>query len=324
MTNPFRARVLGTSALPLLLAMTMGAQAQTASGNFETVMVDARKRAEDQQVVPISITAYTQADLDRLNIKTIEDLRYSSPSLQIAPTSFRQDTLNITIRGQRNFDAPSGGGNSGLAFDTASAVYKDGVYYARAVGLGGALFDLESVQVLKGPQGTLVGKNTTGGALLYRSREPGGEYEGYLRATGGDYGRAGVQGVVNIPLTDEFAFRAVVNLENQKGYIANYFYDPASGMRNNQAAMGSNKLAGNFSLKWQPDEDTKIVLRADIAAEHNTGVTYHSLGYSSARCRRAPAPRSATSPPPVPAPPIPPTRPLPSPTCLVIRWGPPT
>ncbi len=279
MTNPFRARVLGTSALPLLLAMTMGAQAQTGSGNFETVMVDARKRAEDQQVVPISITAYTQADLDRLNIKTIEDLRYSSPSLQIAPTSFRQDTLNITIRGQRNFDAPSGGGNSGLAFDTASAVYKDGVYYARAVGLGGALFDLESVQVLKGPQGTLVGKNTTGGALLYRSREPGSEYEGYLRATGGDYGRAGVQGVVNIPLTDEFAFRAAVNLENQKGYIANYFYDPASGMRNNQAAMGSNKLAGNFALKWQPDEDTKIVLRADIAAEHNTGVTYHSLGY---------------------------------------------
>ncbi len=278
MTTLFRARVLGSSALPLLLVISAGAAAQT-SDNFETVMVDARKRAEDQQIVPIAITAYNQADLDRLNIKTIEDLRYSSPSLQIAPTSFRQDTLNITIRGQRNFDAPSGGGNSGLAFDTASAVYKDGVYYARAVGLGGALFDLETVQVLKGPQGTLVGKNTTGGALLYRSREPGSEYEGTLRATGGDYGRAGLQGVVNIPLTDEFSFRAAVNLENQKGYIANYFYDPASGMRNNQAAMGSNKIAGNFSLKWQPSEDTKLVLRADIAAEHNTGVTYHSIDY---------------------------------------------
>ncbi len=54
---------------------------------------------------PISISAYSQAELDRLNIKTIEDIRYSSPSLYIAPTSFRQDTLNITIRGQRNFDA---------------------------------------------------------------------------------------------------------------------------------------------------------------------------------------------------------------------------
>lgn len=273
----FRARWLGCSALPLLLAMG-GVQAQVIDERIETILVDARKRVEDQQIVPISITAYSQADLDRLNIKTIEDLRYSAPSVQIAPTSFRQDTLNITIRGQRNFDAPSGGGNSGLAFDTASAVYKDGVYYARAVGLTGALFDLENVQVLKGPQGTLVGKNTTGGALLYRSREPGSEYEGYLRVTGGDYARAGVQGVVNIPLTDEFSFRAAVNLENQKGYIANYFLDPASGMRNNQAAMGSNKMAGLFSLKWQPGEDTKLVLRADIAAEHNTGVTYHSLG----------------------------------------------
>jgi iron complex outermembrane receptor protein len=280
MTRIFRARALAGSALPLLMAMTAGVQAQTSqTGSFETVMVEARKRVEDQQTVPISISAYSQADLDRLNIRTVEDIRYSAPSVQIGPTSFRQDTLNITIRGQRNFDAPSGGGNSGLAFDTASAVYKDGVYYARAVGLTGALFDIDSVQVLKGPQGTLVGKNTTGGALLYRSREPGSEYEAYLRATGGDYGRAGVQGVVNIPLTDEFSFRAAVNVENQKGYIANHFYDPASGMRNNQAAMGSNKLAGLFSLKWQPGEDTKLVLRADIAAEHNTGVTYHTLGY---------------------------------------------
>jgi len=274
----FRARWLGSSALPLLLVLGGAAQGQVIDERIETILVDARKRVEDQQVVPISITAYSQADLDRLNIRTIEDLRYSAPSLQIAPTSFRQDTLNITIRGQRNFDAPSGGGNSGLAFDTASAVYKDGVYYARAVGLTGALFDLENVQVLKGPQGTLVGRNTTGGAVLYRSREPGSEYEGYLRATGGDYGRAGLQGVVNIPLTDDFSFRAAFNLENQKGYIANYFQDPASGMRNNQAAMGSNKMAGLFSLKWQPDDDTKLVLRADIAAEHNTGVTYHSLG----------------------------------------------
>ena len=147
---------------------------QTASvTGLETVIVTARKRAEDAQAVPISITAFNQADLDKLSVKTIEDLKYVAPSVYIAPTAFRQDTLNITIRGQRNFDAPSGGGNPGLAFDTASAVYKDGVYYARAVGLTGSLFDLDNVEVLKGPQGTLVGRNTTGGAILYNSREPG-------------------------------------------------------------------------------------------------------------------------------------------------------
>lgn len=291
MTNLFRARWLAGTALPLVLLMTgVQAQAQAQSQSqtsangvtenaFETVMVDARKRTENAQLVPISISAYSQAELDQLNIKSIEDIRYSSPSLYIAPTSFRQDTLNITIRGQRNFDAPSGGGNSGLAFDTATAVYKDGVYYARAVGLGGSLFDLENVSVLKGPQGTLVGRNSTGGALLYRSREPGNEFEAYVKGTLGDYGRAGIQGVLNVPLSDTISIRAAVNLDNQKGYITNLFFDPVSGMRNNQAAMGSNKIAGLFSLKWQPDETTKLVLRADIAAQHDTGVTYHSLDY---------------------------------------------
>jgi iron complex outermembrane receptor protein len=283
MTRFIRAVCLGTTALPLLLAAG-GAKAQgTAAGaapaRIETVIVDARKRPEDEQTVPISLTAYTQDDLDRLSIDTVEDLRYSAPSLYIAPTTFRQDTLNITIRGQRNFDAPSGGGNSGLSFDTATAVYKDGVYYARAVGLTGALFDLQSVQVLKGPQGTLVGRNTTGGAVLYQSREPGQDYEGWIRATLGDYGRTGVQLVGNFPLGDTGSFRMALNADNQKGYISNHFYDPVSGASNTQPAFGTQKLAGLFSLKWQPDEDFKLVLRADIAAEHDTGTTYHDIDY---------------------------------------------
>src|ERR1700761_1442891 len=214
---------------------------KTQTGSIEKVVVTARKREEDEQAVPISITAFNQADLDKLNIKTLQDLTYATPSVYIAPTTFRQDTLNITIRGQRNFDAPSGGGNPGLGFDTASAVYKDGVYYARAIGLTGSLFDLDSVDVLKGPQGTLVGRNTTGGAILYSSRDPGPDIGGYVQATAGDYGRAGLQGAVNIPLADTLSLRVALNSENQKGYIANYFFDPASGRRNTQAAMGFKK-----------------------------------------------------------------------------------
>jgi iron complex outermembrane receptor protein len=245
---------------------------------LEKVVVTARKRQEDQQVVPISITALNQGDLDKLNVRTIEDLKYVSPSVYIAPTAFRQDTLNITIRGQRNFDAPSGGGNPGLAFDTASAVYKDGVYYARAMGLTGSLFDLDNVQVLKGPQGTLVGRNSTGGAILYNSREPEPTFGGYVQATVGDYARAGLQGAVNLPLDDTLFLRVALNSENQKGYIANNFFDPVSGRRNAQAAMGFKKLAGILSLKWQPDDSFNLLLRADISSEHDTGSTYHDLG----------------------------------------------
>jgi iron complex outermembrane receptor protein len=286
MTGPFRARWLGASALPLLMLLAGPTSIQKAvaqvpqeAPKFETVYVEARKRVEDQQTVPISLNAYSQDDLDKLNVKTIEDLRYSAPSLYIAPTTFRQDTLNITIRGQRNFDAPSGGGNSGLSFDTATAVYKDGVYYARAIGLGGSLFDVESVQVLKGPQGTLVGRNTTGGALLYQSKEPGDQYEAYVKATAGDFGRGGLIGVVNVPLSDTVFFRMALNADNQRGYISNHYYDPSSGMTNTQPAMGSNKLAALLSLKWQPSDDFSVLLRADLAAEHDTGSTYHDLGY---------------------------------------------
>lgn len=246
---------------------------------LEKVVVTARKRQEDQQAVPISITALSQADLDKLSVRTIEDLKYVSPSVYIAPTTFRQDALNITIRGQRNFDAPSGGGNPGLAFDTASAVYKDGVYYARALGLTGSLFDLDNVAVLKGPQGTLVGRNTTGGAILFNSREPEPTLGGYVQATVGDYARAGLQGAINLPLDDTLFLRVALNSENQKGYIANNFLDPASGRRNAQPAMGFKKLAGVFSVKWQPDDTFDLVVRADIASEHDTGSTYHDLGY---------------------------------------------
>src|SRR3954468_5836507 len=164
-------------------SQTTGTAPQTQAGGLEKVVVTARKREEEAQVVPISITALSQADLDKLNVRTLEDLKYVSPSVYIAPTAFRQDALNVTIRGQRNFDAPSGGGNPGLGFDTATAIYKDGVYYARAVGLGGSLFDMESVDVRKGPQGTLVGRNTTGGAILYTSREPTPEFNAYVRGT---------------------------------------------------------------------------------------------------------------------------------------------
>ena len=267
----------------------------TQAGSIETIYVTARKRTEDEQTVPISMEAYSQADLDKLNVTSIEDLRYVSPSVYISPTTFRQDTLNVTIRGQRNFDAPSGGGNPGLGFDTATAIYKDGVYYARSIGLGGTLFDIDSVQVLKGPQGTLVGRNSTGGALLYTTREPQPEFGGYVKGTLGDYGRATIQGAINIPITDTLFVRVALNADDQRGYIKNYYTDPASGYSNHQPGFGSDKLGGVFSVKWQPDDSFSLLFRADIAAEHDTGSTYHDLGYFVGTAPSGTAPNQKTS-----------------------------
>jgi iron complex outermembrane receptor protein len=159
----FHARWLSCAGLLPFLLMSGQASAQdtppatpAATGALDTVIVTARKVSEDAQTVPISITDLSQADLDRLNVVTIDDLQTVAPSLTIEPSTFRQDTLDITIRGQRNYDSASGGGNPSLDFDPATAIYQDGVYYARSVGLTGQLFDLDNVDILKGPQGTLV------------------------------------------------------------------------------------------------------------------------------------------------------------------------
>jgi iron complex outermembrane receptor protein len=263
------------------LAAPTGAAAEEAEGlttvngvtTFETLVVTARKRAELAQSVPISISAYDQAAIERANIETVMDLRTVSPSVYVAQSTFRTDTLNVTIRGQRNFDS------TGLQFDTASAVYVDGVYYARPVGLNGTLFDVDTVQVLKGPQGTLVGRNTTGGAILYDTRKPTDTFGGYLDVTGGSYDRHEVEGALNVPLTDKLAFRAAGSWSEQDGYIKNYYFDPASGYTNTTPAQGSRKIAGLFSLQWKPDDTLTVLLRANVSAFHSTGAAYTDLGY---------------------------------------------
>lgn len=243
------------------------------SSDFDTVVVTARKRDETAQSVPIAIDVFDQGSVDRLGIQTLEDLRYSAPSVYAVPSTFRQDTLNITIRGQQNF--PS----TGLQFDTSAAVYVDGVYYARPVGLTGALFDVADVQVLKGPQGTLVGRNSTGGAILYNTKDPTSEFEGVARVTLGDYGRQDLQGAINIPLGDTLWLRGSILDSRMDGYVNNYFSYPATGYTNTTPGMGYQRTAGQLALKWTPTDDFSLLLRGKLASEDYTGVVYHDLGY---------------------------------------------
>ncbi len=277
-----RFRILSGCASAAVLASLIAGAAQTAQAQtvalaaaettFEPVFVTARKRAEEAQSVPISIDVFDQRSIERLGVQTLEDLRYSAPSLYVAPSTFRQDTINVAIRGQQNF--PS----TGLQFDTSTAVYADGVYYARAVGLNGALFDVSNVQVLKGPQGTLVGRNSTGGAILYETRQPTSDFNGYVRSTLGNYDRADFQAAVNVPLSDTLFVRGAISSQQQRGYIKNYYSDPATGYTNNKPGMGYRRLTGLLSVKWQPNADFSLLLRANISDEKYTGVTYHDLG----------------------------------------------
>src|SRR5690606_10842329 len=169
-----------------------GAVPQAKTG-IEEIVVTARRQSESLQTTPVAVTALTETMLQVKQIETIESVQYSTPNLNISTNSPNSSGFAfLAIRGQSNL----GGGASN---DPAIGVYVDGVYIARP---GGSLLDLidtRQVEVLRGPQGTLFGRNTTGGALNISSNEPVHNLEGSVQATMGNYGLKQVTGVINVP-----------------------------------------------------------------------------------------------------------------------------
>lgn len=178
---------------------------------LEEVIVTARRREEGLSRVPISISAISDQEIDERSLRTDSDLQSAVPGLTIRQTQ-GNNSLTYSIRGQ-SADTFSG---------SASAVvtYLDEV----PLNVSGAstLFDLQSVQVLKGPQGTLFGRNTTGGAVLYTSQKPTDEFEAELGVRAGNYGLQEVFGVLNVPLEGNVVrLRAAFNSMQRDGYIDN-------------------------------------------------------------------------------------------------------
>ncbi len=208
---------------------------------IEEVIVTAQRREENIQDVAISITVFDQKQIADANITTGVDLANYTPSLS-ANTRFGPDNASFAIRGF----------TQDLRTTASVATYFAEVVAPRGQssqtsgdGAGpGALFDLENVQVLKGPQGTLFGRNTTGGAVLLVPQKPTDEFEGYLEANGGNLGERRVQGVVNYPLTDNFKIRFGVDDKQRDGNLNNVLNFGADDLGN------INYTAARLSLLW--------------------------------------------------------------------------
>ena len=212
---------LAGSALTAIWAMPAMAQdsqggEDEASGN--DIIVTARRVEERLQDVPISITVYNQEAIASRNITNAADLATYTPSLSVN-TRYGPEKAAFAIRGFVQ------------DFATAPSV---GVYFADVVGPRGSstttagngvtvgnLFDLQNVQVLKGPQGTLFGRNTTGGAVLLVPNRPTGKLEGYIEGSAGNYDMWRVQGVVNVPFSETFKVRLGVDHMKRQGYLNN-------------------------------------------------------------------------------------------------------
>lgn len=186
---------------------------------IEEITVTARRISERLQDVPISITVFNQQQLNNRNVTNASDLASYTPSLS-ADKRFGPDNSSFAIRGF----------TQEIRTAASVAVYFADVVAPRGGGIGttagdgagpGSYFDLQNVQVLKGPQGTLFGRNTTGGAVLLVPNKPSDEFEGYIEGSYGNYGMQRVQGVLNAPLSDDVRLRVGFDEETRGGYENN-------------------------------------------------------------------------------------------------------
>ncbi len=183
----------------------------------DEIVVTARRREETLQDVPIAISVVSQEELTRRNLESVTDLQASTPSL--SATGPYRNTPIISIRGQGGFTP--GGIPAVIMYmnevplpTSAQAGSPGG-----ALGANGLFFDLENVQVVKGPQGTLFGRNTTGGAILIQSRRPTMDFGGHVTATAGNYGDREIDAAINIPLVaDRLALRVATNAQKRDGF----------------------------------------------------------------------------------------------------------
>jgi iron complex outermembrane receptor protein len=184
---------------------------------LDEIVVTAQKRATNLQDTPISISVMGGEDLQQRHVQSLADLSDGAiPSLRVAPFFARSSALILNMRGIGGaIDANQ------PARDQAVGVYADGVYMGRAQGLGSALYDIDRIEVLKGPQGTLFGRNTEGGAISIVTKAPTGRYGFDGLASYGDYDGYKVAGHLNLPAVHDISLKFDGLVSRRDGTVKN-------------------------------------------------------------------------------------------------------
>src|SRR5690606_1751962 len=212
---------------------------------LEEIVVTARKREESIQDVPVAVTAVTGETFERSLVTNFQEATALTPGFSVMPSSTSPHAPSLSMRGSvQNATI--------VTADPSVGVYVDGVYIARAYGVGVDFLDLRDLQVLKGPQGTLFGRNSTAGALLLNTNNPElGEFTGSASLTGGNH-QTGGQVILNVPLGEMFAFRVAHQQNEFDDYITNAANDPNDPIYN---ALEPGPASGNYSPAKTFDSD---------------------------------------------------------------------
>jgi iron complex outermembrane recepter protein len=237
---------------------------------LQDIIVTARRRAENVQSVPVAVIVASGEELTRRGITSLADLGRIAPSLGTQGSSGRTLTPALGIRGQRFNDTLIGS-------DPAVAIYSDEVVLTPSQGSNLGLYDLQSVQVLKGPQGTLFGRNTTGGALLFTTNKPTDTLSGALTARVGNYGTFGLTGFLNLPLTDTLRVRVAGNYDRHDGY-SKVIAGPRAGAELND--LDAKSVRG--IVDWEPSSTFKNTLIVSVDSAYTGGAANVLTGVNAA------------------------------------------
>lgn len=246
--KPLKMALLAGASVTVLTAAT-GAFAQSSGDQIQEIVVTSQRRAQNLQDVPISVNSFNTDFLEKTGAQTMGDLQQFTPGLSVDNTSVTQP--NYSIRG-------ISGSTFGIGTEPSVGIYVDGIYSARS-GESLVFFDdVEHVEVLKGPQGTLFGRNTSAGAISITTNKPSDKYEAMVDFKGGNYGKREASVMANLPLTDTLDLRVDGILNRRNGDIRNL----STGKMIDNEHNDSSRVA----LRWRPDSKTDMV----VAWDHDT------------------------------------------------------
>lgn len=229
-----------------------GGDSSSGRSLFDQIVVTAEKRESDIQDTPLSVSALSGEVMANIGIRTVEDFQFFVPGITVTNDSMA--IVNIRGIGTSAF---------GVATDPSVTVYVDGIYHPRPTTGYQDMFDIERVELLRGPQGVLFGRNSTGGTLNIVSKEPSEEFEGVLGVTFGNLDKRTFSGTVSGPLSDKVRGRLTL-LKNDRNGI---YTDVVTG----DEYQDQDTFAGRATLAYDVTDNFELVLRGDFNIERETG-----------------------------------------------------
>lgn len=233
------------------------AAAPPAATTLEDVIVTAERRSENLQDTPISVVAFSEDRLENLDVNNIQELQNFLPNVSVGGSNPAGGSApDFSIRGVGQTSARASN-------ERGVGLYIDDIYYPRSTGSLMNLGDVQRVEVLRGPQGTLFGRNNTGGAIRYFRNTPGREFEAEGKVTLGSFQRKDASLLLNAPLGEKAAFRGQVATFNRDGYV--------KVIGTNRRLGGEDEFAARGALRFEPTDNLTIDLTYAYSRGHNDG-----------------------------------------------------